>query len=139
MPALSGYADRSREQTSTSWDGRAPKAFWRGSTTGNHFTLKDWKRSHRIVLHFLANAEEGNVDILVEGEGNKGVGTKTFSQKELNERYMDIGLVGQPIQCDKKDGACEAMTKGIVFKPRVHGNAGALYKYAVDVGERVDP
>ncbi|KAG8925428.1 F-actin-capping protein subunit alpha [Tulasnella sp. 408] len=132
MPALVGFSD-SKSEAPPAWSTRKAKAFWRGSTTGNHFTIKDWKRSHRIALHFLANGQEGQEAVLLE-DVKKGLVAKSFSRKELNERYMDIGLVGKPIQCEKKDGTCEEMTKQIDFKPRAAPNLGSQYKYAVDVG-----
>lgn len=131
MPALSGFSD-SKSEALPAWSTRKAKAFWRGSTTGNHFTIKDWKRSHRIALHFLANTQEGQEAVLLE-DAKKGLVSKSISRKELNERYIDIGLVGKPIQCEKKDGTCEEMTEKIDFKPRAAPNLGSQYKYAVDV------
>ncbi|KAG9016692.1 F-actin-capping protein subunit alpha [Tulasnella sp. 427] len=131
MPPLVGFGDTRFEKT-PAWSTRKAMAFWRGSTTGNHFTIKSWKRSHRIALHLLGNAQEGEERILVE-DPKKGLTSKSFSKKEMNERYMDVGLVGKPIQCDNKDGTCEAMAKEIDFKPRAAPNLGSQYKYAIDV------
>lgn len=133
MPALSGFSD-AKGEAPPAWSTRKAMAFWRGSTTGNHFTIKDWRRSHRIALHFLANGQDGQEAVLVE-DPKKGLVSKSFSKKVLNERYLDIGLVGRPIQCEKKDGTCEEMTAKIDFKPRAAPNLGSKYKYAVDVGE----
>lgn len=45
---------------------------------------------------------------------------------------MDVGLVGPPVQC-QNDGTCDAMAKGIDFKPLVSASTGQDSKYALDV------
>ena len=142
MPALSGYEDR-RGSKIHPWAGRSAVAYWRGSTTGNHYKINDWERSHRIVLHQMTN-ERGSdqVQVLVEdpAQANRVV-KRTYTRKVLNDLYMDIGLVGPAIQCEKPDGTCEVMQKTIKWKPRAHANDGLKFKYAVDVGmsERGSP
>lgn len=128
------------------WESRnLTKLFWRGSTTGSHFFKKSWRDSHRNRLHFIATSEEEEeeVPILVE-EANGRLRTINFSPRELNKAYMDVGLAGKVIQCDKKDGACEDMEENIKFLPRVSTPHdpywGGIYwgqnhKYTLDVGK----
>ncbi|KAG8986612.1 F-actin-capping protein subunit alpha, partial [Tulasnella sp. 427] len=133
MPALSGYADRSIQGV-TPWSQRNDsKIFWRGRTTGNHFNKEhDWRKSHRIQLHTLANTHDGEVSVLMEDPKTALLGRKNFTRAELNEAYMDVGLVGPPTQC-QKDGTCKEMAKGINFRPLVAANAGNDKKFALDV------
>lgn len=60
-----------------------------------------WRQSQRERLHFFAHndTEEAKATILVDRtQEGKGLVYEEFSVKELNERYLDVGLSGQPVQ-----------------------------------------
>lgn len=132
VPPTYGYADYTSEDV-TPWSERIGAVYWRGSATGSHFKIDDWRRSHRMVLHALTHAKDGLAEVLVEQDGK--LVTKKFTKKELNWKYLDVSLSGEPIQCDQKDGACEDMAKNIEWAPPQPPNTGLKYKYAIDVGE----
>lgn len=134
MPALAGFEDRS-DQHVTPWAERHTNSvFWRGRTTGNHFSKEtDWRKSHRIMLHNLTNAHEGDISVLVEDPETGLLKKETYGRHNLNAAYMDVGLVGTPTQC-AKDGTCEEMARAINFLPLVRGSAGQDHKFALDVG-----
>ncbi len=77
------------------------KLFWRGSSTGDSYTNTgkkdgDWRRSHRPRLHLMMQQVEGDRDVYVKRDllWRK----ETWSNRKLNEVYMDVGLSGQPHQ-----------------------------------------
>lgn len=91
------------------WNNRTGKVFWRGRTTGEWFNrAHDWRYSHRIRLHILANRDSNRADLsinpyvelLVDGEPGQGVNLKQYPRDLLNERYMDVSLVGPLVQFD---------------------------------------
>lgn len=122
------------------------KLFWRGSTTGSHHFKSSWRDNHRNHLHFMTNSEDNieQVPVLVEEEDGS-LRKVTYNRKELNDAYMDVGLVEKLVQCDKNDGACEDMEAHIKFLPRVYATPsdpywGGIYwgqnhKYTLDVGK----
>lgn len=137
MPALSGYGDLDMSKN-IPWAQRAKdsRLFWRGRTTGNHFSRhhRDWRGSHRISLHNITNSRTSDpVQVLLERKAGILV-KEAYPRKKLNERYMDVGLVGKPTQCGN-DGTCEEMEKEISFLPVVAGQAGMNSKYVLDVGQ----
>lgn len=84
------------------------------------------------------------VPLLLEENGH--LKKKSYSRKELNEVYMDVGLAGGPIQCEPTDGACEEMREEMEFRPRYvtspadpyWGSShywGQNHQYTIDVGE----
>lgn len=134
MPAVAGYADRSKQMI-LPWRSRSVrKVFWRGRTTGSRFDAQNWRLSHRIRLHNITNFSGGEVPVLVEDRATGVLSRKTFSRRELNDAYMDVGLVGPPIQCHG-NGTCDKMRDEIGFRPEVAASAGADYKFALDVGK----
>lgn len=75
------------------------KLFWRGSSTGDSYAKKkngDWRRSHRPRLHLLAQNGNGTDQVLVER--SQGWVSETWGREQLNEAYLDIGLIGGPHQ-----------------------------------------
>lgn len=80
-------------------DKTVDKLFWRGSSTGDHYSHRkgyDWRKSHRPRLHFLAQATEGQVGLWVQ-RGKEWV-WEMVGKGKVNERYMDVGLTGKPHQ-----------------------------------------
>jgi len=59
---------------------------------------------------------------------------KTYPQAAVNKAYLDVGLVGPPIQCEEADGTCELMEKEISWLDPVDASYGADYKFQLDVG-----
>ncbi|KAL7416434.1 hypothetical protein BDY24DRAFT_234134 [Mrakia frigida] len=109
--------------------------FWRGSTTGDHFSKRadhyDWRNSHRPRLNFLANAVEGHVDVLVENSDQQ-VSMQRFPVADLNEHLFDVGLI-RVNQCSEDDGTCQEMRDEIQLADAVRPQDTLLYRYALDV------
>jgi hypothetical protein len=154
LPALPGWQAFDRDRV-IGWERRiSSKLFWRGHSTGAHFSRNsDWKRSvrssrlrgidtsiefvrvqHRIRLYLLAQAEDGEVELLLQDRPGGKLRRETYSQPMVNEAYLDVGLVGPPIQCEEADGTCDAMEKEISWLQPVGGSHGADYKFQLDVG-----
>jgi hypothetical protein len=75
------------------------KVFWRGSSTGDSYSVRknyDWRRSHRPRLHLMTQNTTGDVDLWVK-RGREWAEEK-WSVGKLNEYYMDVGLTGKPHQ-----------------------------------------
>ena len=60
---------------------------------------------------------------------------ESYPQAAVNKAYLDVGLVGPPIQCEEADGTCELMEKEISWLQPVDESYGADYKFQLDVGE----
>lgn len=133
MPALVGIHDRKVGAT-LPWANRTSTVLWRGSTTGSHYYKQNWRESHRVRLHEIANRKEGEISVLV-ADSTTGVDLKNYNVSVLNEAYLDVGLVGKPVQCEQKDGTCDEMKKEIDWRPLIKANAYASHKYAIDVGQ----
>jgi hypothetical protein len=140
IPSVQGFSTRDGQNVIPWSERNSSKIFWRGRTTGNHFNRQhDWRTSHRIVLHNLTTSREGEENVLVEDEETGRPRLKAFNKAELNDAYMNVGLVGPPTQCSKDDGTCQAMAEGIDFLPLVKNMAGQDSKFALDVGEHISP
>ncbi|KAG8779306.1 F-actin-capping protein subunit beta [Ceratobasidium sp. 428] len=126
------------------WANRTEKIFWRGRSTGEAFNHEhDWRFSHRVRLHILAN-RDGNytdpnvapdVEVLVEDRETGAVRLETHPREELNERYMDVKLIGGPIQCDQSetDHTCQEMEDSLDWGEMVGWEAGLDRKFLLDV------
>lgn len=70
------------------------KAVWRGTLTGIfHRDRWDWRKSQRHRLsHLAGNSTDELKEVLVEAKGGK-VEIQRWSERELVERYLDVGLV----------------------------------------------
>jgi hypothetical protein len=88
----------------------------------------------RIRLHFLAQAKDGEVELLLQDGPRGKLRRETYSQAAVNQAYLDVGLVGPPIQCEVADGTCELMGKEISWLHQVDESYGADYKFQLDVG-----
>lgn len=74
-----------------------PKLFWRGTLTGAfHNWFTDWRSSQRERAIYLSREKEGEMELLLDTGSNPV--KKTYSRKELNEKYMDIAPVGKANQ-----------------------------------------
>ncbi|QRW11843.1 glycosyltransferase family 90 protein [Ceratobasidium sp. AG-Ba] len=147
-PALQGYTTR-EEYTQMfgeplAWAKRTEKAFWRGRSTGEAFDRElDWRYSHRVRLHILANQDGDHIDsnvtpdveLLVENAKTGAVYLETYPRKVLNERYMDVKMIGPPVQCAQSDidHTCEQMAKALDWGTVVGHEAGLDHKYLLDV------
>jgi hypothetical protein len=90
------------------------QVFWRGSTTGSHYTKTNdfgWRNSHRIRLNAIANAHgDTHTDVLVETSpdaSNRQAMMRRLHVEELNKHLFDVGITSVS-QCDEKDGTCES-------------------------------
>ncbi|KAG9119206.1 F-actin-capping protein subunit beta, partial [Ceratobasidium sp. 392] len=126
------------------WANRTAKVFWRGRSTGEAFNRDhDWRFSHRVRLHVLAN-RHGNytdpnvtpdVELLVEDPTTNTARVETLSREVLNEWYMDVKMVGEPIQCDQSetDHTCQEMEDGLEWGEMVGWEVGLDRKFLLDV------
>ncbi|KAG0147160.1 hypothetical protein CROQUDRAFT_722443 [Cronartium quercuum f. sp. fusiforme G11] len=123
----------------TPWEQRPyQKVYWRGSTTGSDFSDNNpqWVTSHRMRLYRFTHERNSTANVLIGGEGLKTEGEDSVrdvkvSRAELNDQFMNITFVGQPIQCEPN--VCELLAKTIDFVPPVNTEEVGLYKYAFDV------
>lgn len=80
------------------------------------------------------NTSETAVPILVDRtEAGRGITTERFSLAEMNTQWLDVGVAGQPVQCDQADGTCDEMAAAMDFRPRVSKEASEGYKYVLDI------
>lgn len=88
----------------------------------------------RIRLHHLVQAEDGDVELLLPDRPGGKLRRAPYPRVALNKAYLDVGLVGPPVQCEEADGTCELMEKEISWLKPVSGSYGADYKFQLDVG-----
>jgi hypothetical protein len=83
-----------------------------------------------------------------------GIEHEEFSVKEMNERWLDVGLSGKPVQvsvggdvqcakgrrrladclkCKVEDGTCDEMAEEIEFMGRVRKEDAVRFKIVIDV------
>lgn len=148
-PALQSYvspAEYSRRFGPIApWNNRTGKIFWRGRTTGEWLSqAHDWRYSHRVRLHILANRDanrtdpsvDPHVDLLLDREDGQGVFVKQYPRDLLNEKYMDVGLIGPPVQChdSEQDQTCQTIDAALKWAKEVGWEFGLNSKYLLDVG-----
>ncbi|KAG9022390.1 F-actin-capping protein subunit alpha [Tulasnella sp. JGI-2019a] len=146
-PTEYGFGEHD-DKLDTPWSQRSPRVYWRGTNTGN-CPPNHLRNSPRVRLHMMAQdnplmSSDDTVHILVEDfteeddeedthEAGGGLRVEEVSMKKFNAEFMDVGLVGPPIQCGDKDN-CALMEKEIGFLPRVsRGSRGEGNKYTIDV------
>ncbi|KAG8745507.1 F-actin-capping protein subunit alpha [Ceratobasidium sp. 414] len=147
-PALQDYTPREvylrKFGEPVPWVNRTEKVFWRGRSTGEGFNHQhDWRFSHRVRLHVLANRNGNNIDpnvtpdveLLVEDREAGTVRLETHSREVLNERYMDVKMIGPPIQCEQSatDDTCRQMESALDWGELVGWEAGLDRKFLLDV------
>lgn len=141
LSPLEAYLNASHKdaQASTSeWSEKTiPKLFWRGSTTGDHYTLPqksrpgyDWRLSHRPRFHFFANGKEGETKVWVKRAS--GWHRERWARSDLNDHYFDAGVAAVN-QCEKSDGTCDIMKEEIIPKSKVSPAQAKAYKYVFDI------
>ncbi|CAE6415310.1 unnamed protein product [Rhizoctonia solani] len=118
--------------------------FWRGRTTGEFFNkAHDWRFSHRIRIHTLTtpggNLTDPNVtsqvEVLVEDGPDGGVRPQAYSRDVLNEKYMDVSLIGGAVQCDNSDTdrTCQNMDESLIWGKETGWEAGLSNKFLLDI------
>ncbi|CAE6452587.1 unnamed protein product [Rhizoctonia solani] len=123
---------------------RSEKVFWRGRTTGEFFNkAHDWRFSHRIRIHTLTtpggNLTDPNVtsevEVLVEDGPDGGVRPQAYSRDALNEKYMDVSLIGGAVQCDNSDTdrTCQSMDESLIWGKETGWEAGLSNKFLLDI------
>lgn len=153
LPALPAFDNIIRDENKVvPWRHRTDsRLFWRARSTGVDFhTGLDWKKAHRIRLHFLANSKEGEVELLQESTNGKtsislyvvliivileGLVIKKYPRRLMNEMYMDAGLVGPLVQCSEPPPFCENVEKQINWLDLVAQSKGQDAKFVIDVGK----
>jgi hypothetical protein len=84
-----------------------PKLFWRGSLTGAfHNDYTPWRQSQRERLIYLAAAETGFKDVLIETQVGD-IELKEMSIKEMNKKWLDVAPTGGAVQVSE----CAVKTK----------------------------
>lgn len=65
-----------------------------------HSKDTQWRSSQRERLHFLAHNDSDATHLLLLDTTKLGGGLEvtSWSVKELNEKWMDVGLSGGPVQ-----------------------------------------
>ncbi|WWC98816.1 hypothetical protein V866_005709 [Kwoniella sp. B9012] len=121
------------------------RLLWRGSNTGTvHSVETPWRTSHRTRLIYLTNYQDEN-----ENENfkvnyippPKGIRSKVEMQKVIkqdkldgwNQRSMDLGFTGGPIQCNVDDGTCDDLMEEFSWTEQMTHDEALNYKYVIDV------
>lgn len=91
--------------------------------------------SHRARLHLLSHQKEGNRTILVADPEKDDIFEKVeFGNDLLNQAYLDTGMVGPPVQCNREDGTCDKMVEQFGgFDEKLSLEEQDEYKYVLDV------
>ena len=130
LEAYENATSASARKKYTPWEEKTiNKLFWRGSSTGDSYSIHkdyDWHRSHRPRLHLWAQREDGESTVWVKR--GKEWAPESWSHKRLNEQYLDVGLAGKPHQCKKEDGTCDQMAAEMKEKDRVQPEVAKNYK-----------
>jgi hypothetical protein len=88
-----------------------PKLFWRGSLTGAfHNDYTPWRQSQRERLIYLATAQTGFKDVLIETQGGD-IEMKKILIKEMNKKWLDVAPTGGAVQVS--GCACETKLKQV--------------------------
>jgi hypothetical protein len=114
------------------------RLLWRGGNTAIHYATNiPWQMTQRVRMIELTNAHTGTSTVLSPpgkmGAGTVGAAASTEPNASLNNRLMDVGFVGKPIQCDKTDGTCEDIAERYTFKNKVTLNDFDHSKYLFDM------
>ena len=137
MPALPGFNGIIRDDSKVvPWKDRADaRLFWRARSTGVDFnTGWNWRAAHRIRLHTLATGSEGEIDVLEETPQGR-LQLQRYPRGQLNQRYMDVGLVGPLVQCGMKGDFCKKVAEEIQWLDVVPQSRGQDVKYVIDIGK----
>lgn len=117
------------------------RLLWRGSNTGIlHQAGNWWNASQRVRLVELGTRRGGETRVLLpRGPGGIGGGKRddavgygeNVRTSALNAAFMDVGFVGEPIQC--REPVCEEL--GHMFEWRAYQSwqDAWMYKYIMDV------
>ena len=136
MPALPGFESIIRDNAKVvPWKDRMDtRLFWRARSTGVDFhTGWNWRAAHRIRLHTLTTGSDGEVEVLEETpQGHLQL--QWYPKGQLNRQYMDTGLVGPLVQCDKGD-FCKQAAEEIEFLDVVPQSRGQDVKFVIDIGK----
>ncbi|KAI5479113.1 capsular associated protein, glycosyltransferase family 90 protein [Pseudohyphozyma bogoriensis] len=117
------------------WDERTFTALqWRGQTSGPYWDkFAPWKTSHRARLHLLSHIESGSRNVTITGV-NDVTRVVELPNYRLNPTFLDLGMVGPAVQCNKEDGTCDKMYETFGgYEKRLSFDRASLYKYVLDV------
>ncbi|WWC92054.1 uncharacterized protein L201_007008 [Kwoniella dendrophila CBS 6074] len=134
------------------------KLLWRGSNTGTTFSQEiPWRTSHRTRLIYLTNYFDNQLESDEQGDGDEQVNEnlninyipppksmrnskieleKIMKKANLgrwNERSMDLGFTGTPIQCDVDDGTCDDLMEEFSWADQMTHEEALNYKYVIDI------
>ncbi|KAG9311520.1 hypothetical protein JVU11DRAFT_7723 [Chiua virens] len=120
------------------WDRKVDERLsWRGRTTGMWASPTSlWVHGHRARLVTLASTFEGNVSVLItgDGEGVMAAGEpETTRLARVNPAWMDIAFADRPIACDERGGTCMEMEKMWEFRKAQGRREEGRYKFILDV------
>lgn len=128
-------------------DPDAHKLFWRGPSSGWdwHKGLShsgsdiSWRNGSRAKLAILFGDSDAtpqdDVELLFEDPDNQNkLIVKRYPRSLLNERWMDIGLTGEPTQCSQGDGTCDEMNRTTIWKSPAFPPTIGQKKFFVDLG-----
>jgi len=137
MPALPGFGSFIRDDAKiVPWKDRTDaRLFWRARSTGVDFnTGWNWRAAHRIRLHIFATGREGEAEVLEETPQGR-LQLRQYPKGQLNQRYMDAGLVGPLVQCEMKGEFCKKVAEEIEWLDVVPQSRGQDAKFVIDVGK----
>jgi hypothetical protein len=110
-----------------SWDQKADKMYWRGSTTGGFSRAGGWRRQHRQIFVKKINAPD-KAEIYTKDEKGKWT-TQEVSRKDFGDLFdVKFTFIGQ---CDPDDCAAQKAFFQVV-KSAAAQDAWA-YKYLLDI------
>ncbi|GAA94742.1 glycosyltransferase family 90 protein [Mixia osmundae IAM 14324] len=109
------------------------RLFWRGAATGAFYlenNTDSWYLSPRYRLHQMARKQRGERSIMRE-MSDGSVDQVIVARKDLNERFLNMSIVGGPIQCEPS--VCDRLQKEMGKKPYVPMSEFWQNKYVLDV------
>jgi Glycosyl transferase family 90 len=88
------------ESKDVPWHQKKDAIYWRGSTTGGHWTKGSWKMGHRQRFVNFTNSPEAEIRLLKRKTDGSWIAYKSTMSEQ--QRKFDIKFTGF-IQCDEED------------------------------------
>ena len=128
-PHYSATADEYQESEDVAWKSKQGSLYWRGSTTGSHSTVDNWRQLHRQRM-VLSTMQDQVVDVLKVMENGTWMMENASSQSLQDLFATQMTAV---IQCE--EGACEEQRAALQVDghEREAISSSYLYKYALDM------
>ncbi|KAF8517049.1 hypothetical protein BU17DRAFT_92221 [Hysterangium stoloniferum] len=104
------------------------KLFWRGNSGGanwfryqgrpeRNLTWRDGAKASLSLRFGSAVSPEEETEVLMENDGPEGgLVKRKYKRSVLNEKWMDVGMIGTAMACSQEDGTCDEMNQEPIWK-----------------------